>query len=222
MNKPVEPVKQHPGVQAMLEAMLRVAGDDPHRAGVMEQIAEVMQQAIKQDPTVVTALRDSALERMDVYGTMSDPGLGIGGVRSSLIGYREPHDHGDCWAVNVQVAGKLRLLHWARDGMDPATGKVRLRKVDEVTMGPGDVDCSAPGIAHEIYPLTDDSVELAVRCHSLSTVIQNRYDRGTGEYKRWSWGKKQAVGTGEFEVVGAEGLAEPAPPEAMTARIKPA
>lgn len=219
MNKPVEQPALHPGVQAMLEAMERIAGDDPHRPGVMEQIAEVMTQACK-DPEVVAALRDTAHERMDIYGSMAEPGLGIGGVRSALIGYREPHDHGDCWAINVQAAGTLRLLHWVQDGKDPATGTVRLRKVDEVVMHPGDVDCSPPGVAHEIYPLSEDSVELAVRCHSLASVIQNRYDRASGELKRWSWAKKQAIETGRFEVVGEAGLAEPPPPESMTSRMK--
>jgi hypothetical protein len=212
------PPATHPAVQEMLDAMVRIAGDDPHRPGVMEQIAAVMEKHCK-DPAVVAALRDSALERMDVYGSMSEPGLGIGGVRSALIGYREPHDHGECWAINVQVAGKLRLLHWGRAGT-AADGTPQIRKIDEVTMGPGDVDCSPPGVAHEIYPLTDDSVELAVRCHSLMSVVQNRYDRRTGEHKRWSWKQKKALETGRFEVVGAEGLAEPEPPEAMTAHIK--
>ena len=156
---------------------------------------------------------------MDVYGSMAAPGLGIGGVRSSQIGYREPHDHGQCWAINVQAAGTLRLLHWTQDGTDPATGKVRLRKIDEVVMQPGDVDCSPPGVAHEIYPLSEDSIELAVRCHSLMSVIQNRYDRGTGELKHWSWAQKKAVDTGSFEIVG-DGRNEPPPPQSMTARMK--
>jgi hypothetical protein len=108
MNTPTQ--TPPPSLQAMLDEMLRIAGDDPHRPGVMEQLAEVMKKAVA-DPQVLTALRDAALDRADVYGSMSDPGLGISGVRSSLIGYREPHDHGACWAINVQVSGKLRLAH---------------------------------------------------------------------------------------------------------------
>jgi hypothetical protein len=206
-------------LEAMFDEMLRIAGDDAHRPGVMEQLAEVMKKTVA-DPEVLAALKAATQENPDIYGSMKDPGLGIGGVRSAQIGYREPHDHGNCWAINVQVAGKLRLVHWTQDGVDPATGKVRIRKIDEVLMGPGDVDCSPPGVAHELYPETDDSIELAVRCHSLASIIQNRYDRTSGEHKHWSWGQKKAVETGEFVVVGEAGLNARAPGEAMTARVK--
>ncbi len=219
MNKPAETTPPPSALQAMLADMLHIAGDDAHRPGVMEQLADVMKKAVA-NPEVLNALRDATLERMDVYGSMSEPGLGIGGVRSAQIGYREPHDHGNCWAINVQVAGKLRLVHWTQDGVDPATGKVRLRKIDEIVMGPGDVDCSPPGVAHELYPETDDSIELAVRCHSLASIIQNRYDRSSGEHKHWSWAQKKAVETGQFEVVGEAGLTARPPGEAMTARVK--
>jgi hypothetical protein len=206
-------------LEAMFDEMLRIAGDDAHRPGVMEQLAEVMKKTVA-DPEVLAALKAATQENPDIYGSMKDPGLGIGGVPSAQIGYREPHDHGNCWAINVQVAGKLRLVHWTQDGVDPATGKVRIRKIDEVLMGPGDVDCSPPGVAHELYPETDDSIELAVRCHSLASIIQNRYDRTSGEHKHWSWGQKKAVETGEFVVVGEAGLNARAPGEAMTARVK--
>ncbi|MEL0084118.1 MAG: hypothetical protein VW985_13910, partial [Gammaproteobacteria bacterium] len=92
----------------------------------------------------------------------------------------------------------MRMVHWARDSMDEATGDLVVRKVDEKIMHAGDVDYSAPGIAHELYPLTDDSVELAVRCHSLMEIIQHRYDRNSGKYVKWSWGKKEVVGGGNF------------------------
>ena len=141
MNAPTK--SQPPAMQAMLDEMLRIAGDDAHRPGVMEQLAEVMKKAVA-DPQLLAALRDATGEDPDLYGSMKDPGLGIMGVHSSKIGYREPHDHGACWAINVQVSGKLRLVHWTQDGVDPATGKVRLRKIDEIVMGPGDVDCSPP------------------------------------------------------------------------------
>jgi hypothetical protein len=59
-----------------------------------------------------------------------------------------------------------------------------------------------------------------VRCHSLASIIQNRYDRTSGEHKHWSWGQKKAVETGEFVVVGEAGLNARAPGEAMTARVK--
>lgn len=219
MDKPTQARPQPAAMQAMLDQMLRIAGNDAHGPGVMEQLAEVIKKAVA-DPQVLNALRDAALDRMDVYGSMSEPGLGISGVRSSVIGYREPHDHGACWAINVQVSGTLRLVHWGQDGVDPESGKVRLRKIDEIVMAPGDVDCSPPGVAHELYPETDDSVELAVRCHSLVSIIQNRYDRSSGELKRWSWAQKKAVDTGRFEVVGEAGLTARAPGEAMIARVK--
>lgn len=217
MNAPTKP--QPPAVQAMLDEMLRIAGDDAHRPGVLKQLAEVMKKAVAR-PEVLQYLRDATTGMSDIYGSMKDPGLGIGGVPSAQIGYREPHDHGACWAINVQVAGTLRLVHWTQDGVDPATGEVRLRKIDEVVMGPGDVDCSPPGVAHELYPLSDDSIELAVRCHSLASIIQNRYDRTTGEHKHWSWAEKKAVDTGRFVVVGEAGLNALPPGEAMTARVK--
>ena len=158
------------------------------------------------------------LENTDLYGTNGDPGFGIMGVASNKIGYREPHDHGPCWAINIQVKGRLRMVHWDKSAVDEATGHVTLRKVDEVTLGPGDVDYSAPGIAHELFPESEDSVEMAVRCHSLVTIIQNRYDLSDGTYKRWSWGKRETVGTGEFEVEGGYTPAEP-PPSALTSRL---
>ncbi|MDD3650632.1 hypothetical protein [Immundisolibacter sp.] len=206
-------------LQALFDDMQRIAGDDAHRPGVLEQLADVMKKAVA-DPEVLAYLRDATTDNPDLYGSMKDPGLGIMGVHSSKIGYREPHDHGDCWAINVQVAGNLRLVHWTQDGVDPATGKVRLRKIDEVLMGPGDVDCSPPGVAHELYPESDDSIELAVRCHSLASIIQNRYDRTCGVHIKWSWGQKKAVATGQFEVVGEAGLNALPPGEAMTARVK--
>ena len=219
MNTVKEQAAPPPKLQAMFEEMQRIAGNDPHRPGVVEQLSAVMKTALT-DPQVRQYLRDATADNPDLYGSMKDPGLGIMGVHSAKIGYREPHDHGDCWAINVQVAGKLRLVHWTQDGVDLATGKVRLRKIDEVLMGPGDVDCSPPGVAHELYPETDDSVELAVRCHSLASIIQNRYDRTNGVHIHWSWGQKKAVETGAFEVVGEAGLNALPPGEAMTARVK--
>ena len=219
MNTVKEQAAPPPKLQAMFEEMQRIAGNDPHRPGVVEQLSAVMKTALT-DPQVRQYLRDATADNPDLYGSMKDPGLGIMGVHSAKIGYREPHDHGDCWAINVQVAGKLRLVHWTQDGVDLATGKVRLRKIDEVLMGPGDVDCSPPGVAHELYPETDDSIELAVRCHSLASIIQNRYDRTNGVHIHWSWGQKKAVETGAFEVIGEAGLNALPPGEAMTARVK--
>ena len=217
MNAPAK--TQPPAVQALFEDMLRIAGDDAHRPGVLEQLADTMRKAVAK-PEVLKYFQDATSDNPDLYGSMKDPGLGIMGVHSAKIGYREPHDHGNCWAINVQVAGKLRLVHWTQDGTDPATGKTRIRKIDEVLMGPGDVDCSPPGVAHELYPETDDSIELAVRCHSLASIIQNRYDRNNGVHIHWSWGQKKAIETGAFEVVGEAGLNAAPPGEAMTARVK--
>ena len=219
MNTVKAQTAQPPKLKAMFEQMQSIAGDNPHHPGVVEQLSAVMKTALA-DPQVQQYLRDATEDNPDLYGSMKDPGLGIMGVHSSKIGYREPHDHGDCWAINVQVAGKLRLVHWTQDGVDPATGKVRLRKIDEVLMTPGDVDYSPPGVAHELYPETDDSVELAVRCHSLASIIQNRYDRTNGVHIHWSWGQKKAVESGAFEVVGEAGLNALPPGEAMTARVK--
>lgn len=212
--------RHNTGSQAKLDAlfasMLRAAGDDPHRPGVLEEIAAILTEALK-DAEIRDEIRDRALENTDVYGSLEQPGLGLAGVRSAAIGYREPHDHGPCWAINLQLSGKLRLVHWQRVGADEATGKLALRRLDEVHLGPGDLDCSPPGIAHELFPETEDSVEVAVRCHSLASIIQTRYDRNTGEYKLWSWGKRETVGTGEFLVVGDQGQAAP-PPAALTSR----
>lgn len=217
MNAPAR--TQPPAVQALFEDMRRIAGDDAHRPGVLEQLAELMKTAVAR-PEVLKYLQDATSDNPDLYGSMTDPGLGIMGVHSARIGYREPHDHGNCWAINVQVAGRLRLVHWTQDGVDPSTGTVRLRKLDEVLMGPGDVDCSPPGVAHELYPETDNSIELAVRCHSLASIIQNRYDRNNGVHIHWSWGQKKAVESGQFEVVGEAGRNALPPGEAMTARVK--
>ena len=217
MNAPA--ATQAPALAALFDDMRRIAGDDAHRPGVLEQLAAAIRQAVA-DPAVLRYLKEATCDNPDLYGSMKDPGLGIMGVHSAKIGYREPHDHGNCWAINVQVAGTLRLVHWTQDGVDPTSGTVRLRKIDEVLMQPGDVDCSPPGVAHELYPQTDDSIELAVRCHSLASIIQNRYDRSNGVHIHWSWGQKKAVETGAFEVVGEAGLNARAPGEAMTARVK--
>ena len=108
MNAPTN--KQPPAVQALFKDMQRIAGDDAHRPGVLEQLAGVMRQAVAK-PEVLKFLQDATSDNPDLYGSMNDPGLGIMGVHSAKIGYREPHDHGACWAINVQVAGTLRLVH---------------------------------------------------------------------------------------------------------------
>ncbi|WP_372724946.1 hypothetical protein, partial [Immundisolibacter sp.] len=67
MNKPAETTPPPSALQAMLADMLHIAGDDAHRPGVMEQLADVMKKAVA-NPEVLNALRDATLERMDVYG----------------------------------------------------------------------------------------------------------------------------------------------------------
>lgn len=47
----------------------------------------------------------------------------------------------------------------------------------------------------------------------------NNPGQNTGQYKRWSWGKREAVGTGEFVMVGDQGRDEP-PPAALTSRLR--
>ncbi|RLA08406.1 MAG: hypothetical protein DRQ54_04405 [Gammaproteobacteria bacterium] len=217
MNNPTDKAETSSAFQQMAEEARRICGDDPHREGVPAQIMALMREAFKNPDVRADALQGLKTSR-DIFGSNAQPGFGIMGVESKEIGYREPHDHENCWAVNVQVRGDMRLVHWVRDSVDEETGDIVLRKVDEVTMHAGDVDFSAPGIAHELYPLTDDSVELAVRCHSLTEIIQHRYDRSTGEYINWSWGNKEAVGGGKFTTVNAEN--EPAPLSAMISRIK--
>ena len=131
------------------------------------------------------------------------------GVESNKIGYRGPHDHGPCWAINVQVRGSLRLVHWAQDA-EEATGKITLQMLDETLLQAGDVDYSPPGVAHELYPLSDDSVELAIRCHSLAGIVQHRFDRLTNKYVMWSWGERKVIGGGECESIGSDRPALPA------------
>lgn len=193
-----------------------ICGDDPHREGVPGRIVALLQEAF-QDEAVCDEALALVARGTDLYGTNADPGFGIMGVESSRIGYREPHDHGPCWAINVQVRGQLRMVHWAREAVDEASGRVTLRKLDEVLLGPGDVDYSPPGVAHELYPESDDSVELAIRCHSLASIIQNRYDRASGKMVQWSWAKKAVVGEGTFDILGGD--QEPPPPSALTARV---
>ncbi|MBL4622998.1 MAG: hypothetical protein JKY89_11410 [Immundisolibacteraceae bacterium] len=216
MNKPVDDMGLPPVLAEMAQAAVEICGDDPHREGVPAKIVALLEDAFKNPET-----RDAAMgmvkQGMDLFGTNADPGFGIMGVESSKIGYREPHDHGPCWAVNVQVKGRLRMVHWARDSVDEETGDIVISKIDECVLEPGDVDYSPPTVAHELYPLTDDSVELAIRCHSLTTIIQHRYDRSTGEYIHWSWAKKEAVGGGKFEAVGAEN--EPEPLSSLVKRV---
>ena len=217
MNNPNDKAGTPSAFQQMAEEARRICGDDPHREGVPAQIMELMSEAFKNPEVREAALQDLKTGR-DLFGSNAQPGFGIMGVESKEIGYREPHDHENCWAVNVQVRGDMRMVHWIKDSKDDESGDIVLRKVDEVMLHEGDVDYSAPGIAHELYPQTEDSVELAVRCHSLTEIIQHRYDRASGEYINWSWGKKEAVGGGKFTTVNAEN--EPAPLSAMTNRIK--
>ena len=199
------------GIEARMDNLFQeleqVAGGDPHEPGVMEKVAGVLQKAVA-DPELRDALAEKSRATSDIYGTMEKPGFGMAGVPSAKIGYRGPHDHGDCWAINVQLAGELRLVHWERAAGEQFSPRITLRRGSEVLMKPGDVDCSPPGIAHELFPETDDSIEMAVRCHSLASVVQNRYDRKTGKFIHWSWGKKQAVGEGEFDVLGGDDVGE--------------
>ncbi len=217
MNNPTESSSTKTAFMKMAEEAKRICGDDPHREEVPGQIMELMIEAFK-NPEVREEALAGVKKGKDVFGSNSEPGFGIMGVESSEIGYREPHDHENCWAVNVQVRGDMRMVHWARDSMDEATGDLVVRKVDEKIMHAGDVDYSAPGIAHELYPLTDDSVELAVRCHSLMEIIQHRYDRNSGKYVKWSWGKKEVVGGGNFTTIGGEN--EPEAPSSLMDRVK--
>lgn len=217
MNNPDDKAGTPSAFQQMAEEARRICGDDPHREGVPAQIMELMSEAFKNPEVREDALQGLKTSR-DIFGSNAQAGFGIMGVESKEIGYREPHDHENCWAVNVQVRGDMRLVHWVKDSIDESTGKIMLRKVDEVMMHPGDVDYSAPGIAHELYPQTEDSVELAVRCHSLTEIIQHRYDRSNGQYVKWSWGQKAVVGGGEFETLGGEN--EPEAQEAMFSRMK--
>lgn len=217
MNKPDQSNGTNSAFIQMAEEARRICGDDPHREGVPEQIMAVMKEAFKNPEVREEALQNLKTGR-DLFGSNAQPGFGIMGVESSEIGYREPHDHESCWAVNVQVRGDMRLVHWVKDSVDESTGKITLRKVDEVMMHPGDVDLSVAGVAHELYPQTDDSVELAVRCHSLTEIIQHRYDRSNGKYVKWSWGKKEVVGGGDFDTIGAQN--EPLAQEAMFSRMK--
>ncbi len=217
MNKPVEDTEMPEVFKRVAEEAVRICGDDPHRDGVPGKIMALLE-AEFQKPEVREAAMELVHQGMDLYGTNADPGFGIMGVESAKIGYREPHDHENCWAVNVQVKGRLRMVHWAQDSVDPESGEITIKKVSDRVLEEGDVDFSAPGIAHELYPLTDDSVELAIRCHSLQTIIQHRYDRSNGEYINWSWGKKEAVGGGTFKTIGGDD--DEVPPSALTKRVK--
>lgn len=207
-----------PALQRMADEAVRICGDDPHREGVPEQIVEIMREAFK-DPGVCESAMEIVRENMDLFGSNADPGFGIMGVESNRIGYREPHDHGPCWAINVQLKGRLRMVHWAQDFSQADAGTVTITKVSDQVMGPGDVDYSPPGIAHELYPETDDSVELAVRCHALTSIdVQHRYDRTSDERIDWNWERKEAKVAGRFDTVGGEG--DEPPPIALAERLK--
>ncbi len=67
MNAPTK--TQLPAMQAMLDEMLRIAGDDAHRPGVMEQLAEVMKKAVA-DPQLLAALGAATSENPDLYGKL--------------------------------------------------------------------------------------------------------------------------------------------------------
>lgn len=217
MNKPAETPVLPSALQKMAEEAVRICGDDPHRDGVPEQIVAIMREAFK-DPEVRKQAMEIVLENQDLFGTNADPGFGIMGVASKEIGYREPHDHGPCWAINVQVQGDLRMVHWAQDFNEDAQGRVTITKVEDKVMHAGDVDYSPPGIAHELYPQTEDSVELAVRCHSLASIpTQHRYDRHANDFIHWNWSRKEALSKGPFNTVGGEG--DNPPESALTKRL---
>lgn len=127
------------------EALQR--GNDP--AG-REQAAAILRDALQDRAFVQSLFDDRSPERKVVY---QDPQLGFCILAHRYTDARQggPHDHGPSWAIYGQADGETVMSDWQRVDGAAAGERVRVRKLREYTMRPGDVrvynegDIHAPG-----------------------------------------------------------------------------
>jgi hypothetical protein len=196
MARLLEEIQAPEAFHSFVEEVLRILGDDPHREGVASQVAQAVRTALQSEE--VYSWLCSEGPKHDALYDEGDMGFAI--LVSSEGGqYREPHDHGPCWAVNGTLGGATRLRHYARDLAASTESRIVLRRVDEVVCGPRQVDCTDIGIAHELIPM-EPGPSLAVRCHDVRTVTQHRYDLNKGIFRLLNRSTGESFTTGYFRI----------------------
>ena len=179
-------------MQSLLDEVRRLRGDDPHREGVAQAVADALTAAVE-SPALYAWLCERASEMSGGRADLEHP-LQLAPGR----GYQAPHDHGECWAVNVTLTGSARIRHYLRaDNGD----QVVLRMTEEFLCDERKADCVDIKVAHEIMEISP-RVNLSVSCHSQSTVTQNRYDLEQGTYQLITRGVDQPLASGPVQVIG--------------------
>ena len=181
-------------VQSLVDELLRIRGDDPHREGVAPKVAEVLELAL-QSPTLFGWLCEEA-PKQDNRAE-----LGFPLVFAPDRGYQAPHDHGPCWSVNATLIGAYRVRHYMRTGDGSASDQVVLQQIDESLQDPKKADCTDIEIAHENIPVSP-RILLGVTCHSPTNLIQYRYDLEKGIYQRINRGTNEVLASGAIRVIG--------------------
>ena len=103
------------------------------------KVCALLQDALKDDKFVATALDDTTPERKILY---EDPDLGFCILAHNYKGPKDspPHDHGPSWAIYGQAKGETKMSDW--ELLEPASaekaGKVRKKGDYKLT----------PGVAH--------------------------------------------------------------------------
>jgi predicted transglutaminase-like cysteine proteinase len=179
-------------MRSLLDEVRRIRGDDPHREGAAQAVADALTAAVD-SPALYAWLCERASEMGEGRADLEQP-LQLAPGR----GYQAPHDHGECWAVNVTLTGSARIRHYLREDTG---GRVVLRMTEEFLCDEGKADCADINVAHEIMEI-NPRVNLSVSCHRQSTVTQNRYDLEQGTYKLIPRGAAQPLASGPVQVVG--------------------
>ena len=180
-------------VQSLVDELLRIRGDDPHREGVAPKVAEALRSAL-QSPTLFAWLCEEAPKEEN----RADLGFPL--VFAPDRGYLTPHDHGPCWSVNATLIGAYRIRHYIQTGEGSPSDGLVVRQIDESLQDPQKVDCTDIGVAHELTPVSQRTL-LGVTCHSQTKVIQNRYDFEKGTYETINRGTNEVLASGAARLI---------------------
>ena len=179
-------------MQSLLDEVRRLRGDDPHQEGVAQAVADALTAAVE-SPAFYAWLCEQASEVGEGRADLEHP-LQLAPGR----GYQAPHDHGECWAVNVTITGSARIRHYIRaDNGD----QVVLRMTEEFLCDERKSDCADMKMAHEIMEVSP-RVNLSVSCHSQSTVTHHTYDLEQGTYQYITRGADEPLASGPIQVIG--------------------
>lgn len=128
---------------ARIRETLQAANDPAGR----EQVAAALRDALRDRAFVQSLFDDRSPERKVVY---EDPELGFCILAHRYTDARQggPHDHGPSWAIYGQADGETVMSDWQRVDGAAAGERVRVRKLREYTMRPGDVRVYNEGDIH--------------------------------------------------------------------------